>query len=304
MYVLPSLNNMCKLNLDNIKPQGKDFTPLTDIPIVYNPSPDAFCVRHMFQNKFYNISKHLSGLGDFIRGSCALYNLCKKNGWILKICFYNYPEFDICLHNDGEPHPQINVNSVPFIPWNAGHQTIEEYINNDIQQGKTYSSLSTNLFPINNIVPPDFQPWMQKYLQLTDDLQNKYNEIVYNIPAKSYIILHLRTPNRYESKNTYTKLTNAVKKLNLPAEDTYLMCMDVEYQNKISVEFGYKTLPITTKAHLGIDSNVDDIQNTLIEFTFMSNAKIIHQVSPNAYGSGFSEWCAKTYNIPLIYHKC
>jgi hypothetical protein len=47
-------------------------------------------------------------------------------------------------------------------------------------------------------------------------------------------------------------------------------------------------------------NNDENIVNTLKEFHIMSNANYIYSFSPYQHGSGFSKWCAVTYNIPYI----
>ena len=44
--------------------------------------------------------------------------------------------------------------------------------------------------------------------------------------------------------------------------------------------------------------NNEKIKNTLIEFYLMSFSKEIKSYSCYEHGSGFSYWCAKTFNIP------
>jgi hypothetical protein len=47
-------------------------------------------------------------------------------------------------------------------------------------------------------------------------------------------------------------------------------------------------------------SNKDEmVKNTLIDFYLMSRSNAIHSFSCYDHGSGFSQWCAKTYNVPF-----
>jgi len=294
---------MYSVNRDNVDVNAKNFTPLKVESDNYQQPTNTFCVRNMFQNHFYNIKSHMSGFGDFIRGSCSLYNLCKQKNWKLEICFCNYPEMSSCFKCN-HTHPPVDPESVPYIPWPGGYQIVEKYIQNDIQQNKTISCLSTNIFPRDGSVTPDFQQFMKEHLQLSDKLQAKYDSIVGDIPEGTYTVLHLRTPDRYQPKSATEYLTKALEHIQLVPKITYVLCMDIEYRDSICEKYGYQKLNTTSSAHLGIDGDINGTENTIIEFAFMSKAQCIYAVTPLNYGTGFSEWCAKVYNIPLTYCIC
>jgi hypothetical protein len=44
----------------------------------------------------------------------------------------------------------------------------------------------------------------------------------------------------------------------------------------------------------------ENIVNRLKDFYIMSNSSYIYSFSPYQHGTGFSKWCAVTYNIPYI----
>ena len=52
----------------------------------------------------------------------------------------------------------------------------------------------------------------------------------------------------------------------------------------------------------GVDLDYNKVKNTLTDFYVMANSKKIYSFSVYEHGTGFSRWCAETYNIPYIGH--
>jgi len=50
----------------------------------------------------------------------------------------------------------------------------------------------------------------------------------------------------------------------------------------------------------GVRSTSEEIRNNLLEFYLMSQASHIFAFSVYEHGSGFSQWCAATYEIPYV----
>lgn len=78
----------------------------------------------------------------------------------------------------------------------------------------------------------------------------------------------------------------------------YVISSDVKVRNEVAERYGYRTLGTNYTVHPSNEQNDEGACDTMVDFMFMSNATCIYQLS--IYGrSGFSEWCAKIYNIPL-----
>jgi hypothetical protein len=50
----------------------------------------------------------------------------------------------------------------------------------------------------------------------------------------------------------------------------------------------------------GVVLEEEKVKNSLIDFYLLSFSKAIFSYSYYEHGSGFSSWCAKTYNIPYV----
>jgi hypothetical protein len=49
-----------------------------------------------------------------------------------------------------------------------------------------------------------------------------------------------------------------------------------------------------------LENDINSLKNTLIDFYLMSQSKQIISFSVYQHGSGFSKWCAVTYEIPYV----
>lgn len=56
-------------------------------------------------------------------------------------------------------------------------------------------------------------------------------------------------------------------------------------------------------SHLGEGTVLEreSVKNTMLDFYLLSYSNSIHSYTCYHHGSGFSQWCAETYNIP---YKC
>jgi hypothetical protein len=83
----------------------------------------------------------------------------------------------------------------------------------------------------------------------------------------------------------------------------YLVIADNMFvKNLLIQEFPFLKCYFKDITHLGENSqlNRENIKNTLIDFYMMSYSNAIYSISCYDHGSGFSKWCAFTYNIPYF----
>jgi hypothetical protein len=137
-----------------------------------------------------------------------------------------------------------------------------------------------------------------------------------NIVKKQYIVLQIRLndecfENNLNSltKKIVDKLTHFIQVILNGCEniDVFLSCSNNEAKKLI---LQYKFIPncktlffdITHTAFVKEDVGFTDdpIINTLKDFYIMSHSKKIYSCSVYEHGSGFSKWCALTYDIPYV----
>jgi hypothetical protein len=90
---------------------------------------------------------------------------------------------------------------------------------------------------------------------------------------------------------------------NINGQNKYLLIADSNNVKKILQKYfpKFKTLmkPITHFGE-GVILEEEKVKNTMLDFYLLSFAKSIFSYSTYKHGSGFSYWCAKTFNIPYV----
>lgn len=87
---------------------------------------------------------------------------------------------------------------------------------------------------------------------------------------------------------------------NLPKSENYLLLADNNpIKRYIINQFPFIKTFFKEISHSGEKVNeINKIKNTMVEFYLMSYSKKILNYSSYLHGSGFSKWCAVTYDIP------
>jgi len=87
-----------------------------------------------------------------------------------------------------------------------------------------------------------------------------------------------------------------------PITSCLVLTDNMELKHIIAKTFPAIKILFKPIAHLGqgVVQHDEAIKNTLLEFYLMSRAASIVSFSSYEHGSGFSQWCAKTYNIPYV----
>jgi len=237
------------------------------------------------------------GLGDIIRGTIALYQICKKYN-------YNYV-VDIQLHpisnflevekNKYSDLILENKDNINFIYPN----NIENFItNNDDNIIMLFSNVhlihditdDCKSF-IKNILKPNLE--FKKYIDLT------INKLSFKLDS----VLHYRIAGINGDQKQFFKRINYIEYLN------HVMKHKKENDILITDNLGFKE-HIRQKnidvfmfdikiAHLGYDTNLDGIKDTLLEFFIMTKSEKI-KYHPTNGPSGFIKIINYIWDIPLI----
>ena len=272
--------------------------------------------KECYQNKF------VSGFGDFLRGSFFLLEFCKK--------YQITPNF-IILH----PIKYFLKNKTKLIPTQIA-EPIEfcEYINQSFEMNSTYnedtSLLYYEMFDYLNR-QPTYQKNMFVYticyptikiseenkkiirniIEPTDEIKATIENIlqILNLFKRQFQILHIRSGDQYLNKTKdglderYKIKLIAYLMNHFQKNQYYLLIADnVFVKNLLIQEFPFLKCYFKDITHLGEHSQVnrENVKNTLIDFYIMSYSHTIYSISCYDHGSGFSKWCAFTYNIPYF----
>jgi hypothetical protein len=294
---LPGFLDMLRKNVDNLNPGLTPFTPIVKQPDIH-PNENTYIktVCHVFQKTYHNNSTNVAcpGFGDFLRGSHALYQICKCNNWNLIIHITNHPYLHLYI---GSSPKLATSDKIPLIPWSYGVSNLTKYI---ADYPESVVELGTNMFAKDNSVTTEFQTMMQTILQPTDLLKQAL-VVKANIPAKTYSVIHIRVDDQRKTTKdrVIAAFNNKIKPHIKENDNIYVISSDINIRDAVVSNYGYHVLSTTCATHLSIEDSHDGTLDTMVDFMFMSQAQSIYQLSFYGHGSGFSEWCAKIYNIPL-----
>ena len=285
-------------------------------------------INNVYQSKYNNGKENGTGLGDFLRGCYFILEFCEKYNFQPKIIFNNcISKFLLIKTHNLEKIDNIlkgitgfNCNFKDYAIQNG---IIEEPLRDTknvmtdfVDYLAKLTQYSGNIFicsialPINEISEKN-KAYMRKILEPTNEMKLIINQTLDElaISFKEYIVIHIRTGDSYlkEEKNTFTNgyihtLVNNIKN-DVNCYNNYLLIADSNDVKKIIPGYfpNFKTLikPIT---HFGEGAVLEEekVKNTLIDFYLLSHSKSIFSYSTYKHGSGFSYWCAKTFNIPYV----
>jgi len=307
-----------------------DFnTDHSNINTLYNKNITT--IHNVYQTNYAQNIKP-TGFGDFIRGCYFLLQFCDKYNFKPNIII-NHP---IALFlNKFSLNFTINNTFIENVPmfiennWKETKLDSNNFIVNIIHDSQSIhtfiSYLSTlivnnkSLFMYNIMFP--YNPIEKHHTKYMRDLfqpnteMNTYINNTLNtlfLEKNTYSIIHIRSGDSFLKETTKTfnisYLTHIFTEINIlinsNLNSTFLLIADnneikyfiLKYFSNIKFIFNKIT-------HLGegVLLERDKIKNTLLDFYLLSYSNYIYSYTSYIHGSGFSYWCAVTYNIP---YKC
>jgi hypothetical protein len=290
-------------------------------------------IIHNVYQEFYMENKKPTGFGDFIRGCYFLLQFCDNYGiqpniiirhpiaLFLKKFSQNYNNNNKILDNipfffeNNFLNTQLDSNNYIIHYVNDNYKCINKFITYLSELTISNDELFTYniMFPYNKNIINEHKLYIRNVLEPTEEM-NKY---IYNtlssinLLKNTYSVIHLRCGDDYLVKNMYIitkmyfkKIINEISIIiNNNSTSNFLLISD---NNRIKYfiiqQFpNIKTL-FNNITHIGeglLDE--DKIKNTLLEFYLLSYSNSIFSFTCYPHGTGFSYWCAQTYDIP---YKC
>ena len=154
---------------------------------------------------------------------------------------------------------------------------------------------------------------MKLILEPTEEILDSVHRILEKVDLfnQSFTMIHIRFGDKHlieNEKNFNVKMLETLKReirkfTRNKDTEKYLLLAD----NNSIKQYLVETFPFL-KTHFkeithfgeGISLDREKTKNTMVDFHLMSYAKEIVNYSTYMHGSGFSKWCARTYNIPYM----
>lgn len=321
-----SIINIIKNNLKNkLKNNVKNnFKNINDnFEIENKVLPNNINLIQKLTNVYQENYKHgikITGFGDFIRGCYFVLQFCNKNNKSFEIII-NHPlskylktNFNKTVSNEILLFNNINFNTTLDSENNILNISNKNTINDFISYLNTCFINDSNVFiysisfPVDNVNITE-KNYMRNILEPSEQILIQINTVLNNLHLTKYEynIIHIRSGddhlnnnNSMFSKEYINNIINRIKHC-IQTNENYLLISDNNYIKKVlNLTFPFIKYYIKEITHFGegIKQEDEKVQNTMLDFYIMSLSKAIFSFSCYEHGSGFSKWCAITYDIP------
>jgi hypothetical protein len=288
-------------------------------------------IYNVYQEK-YMYDSNSTGFGDFIRGCYYLLDFCEKYGFHLEILI-NHPMtkflktsfqfssvekhiFSTILFfktNNWDGFFIDNDENLHTIPGKMINGNFVSYLRDmvDVFTGGVVYTYSI-IYP-SHIISEKHKQRMRDLLEPSDEIQEYVDSTLaqFGFIKYNYFVIHIRTGDTYlnedksEIYNKYiSKLVYEIAKIIIKNEaicKSYVLISDnLNVKYLITMKYPFLKTLFKEVTHLGegVIQEDEKIKNTLLDFYLLSQSNSIFSFSCYEHGSGFSQWCAETYNIP------
>ena len=290
-------------------------------------------------NCYYN--KSSSGIGDFLRGCCHLFNILNEQNINFEMSFKNHDlskylrtkcSVDVNLDDiyDTEKDNKENCNENNY--FDNMEANLLKVLNSDKEEMTIFSNYSNHIVNIENyFLPDDCKQFMKDNLIFSDEIDQEFA----NLDLKDYIVAHFRLGDREccqhiakselsrYNLNTalfdihYEKLAGKIVTAYLENKKTVVVMSDSnkfkEYIKKNIVDrTDYDIRIIHEKSQhtsdnpgfieaLNIDREIkqSNMYYVALDMKIISKTDQVQSYSVYPWGSGFSFWLARIFDIPI-----
>jgi hypothetical protein len=304
------------VSLENSQYNNDDIESCCDPSLTYNI---------VYQYKYKN--KPVTGFGDFIRGIYFILQFSEKyninfdfniNNHIIKKYLHYFcdkptipedisvdiPFFDVCNYKYVSKN-----NIIDYEVINKDNMFFKFLFN--LTNYDNHKYLYTNNHPNKQLIDNKQRVAVQNIIKPTDYIYNLTESALANLKLTKhqFITVHIRTNDACFSnkqsldfKKNLRILFDFIQKIYLNHKlDILVLSSDNNVKLNIVKFFPNVKMFIHNITHTCTNNNDEKgIINTLKDFYIMSYSKYIYSFSVYDHGSGFSKWCATTYNIPYV----
>jgi hypothetical protein len=282
-------------------------------------------IANVYQQIYSNFKK-ATGFGDFIRGSYFTIQFCER---------YNI-EYDIVINHPikkylklqsnkfecgsyCEPNLLVNAFDNPNFHKDNSEKSKNEEIIDDFcsylqEPNNTFENRIANVYTISfpfETITDQHRAVMRKYLEPSDSFKLFILNLIKSarLTIKQYIVIHIRSGdnsliyNQDVNEEYFAKIIIEIYKIYSPRYEYLLLSDSIKLKEKILHIFPKIRATFKEIAHFGEGVELSDeaIKNTMMDFYLMTYSGKIFSYSCYDHGTGFSRWCAETFNIP---YKC
>jgi hypothetical protein len=286
-------------------------------------------VVNVYQLNYVN--KEAQGWGDFLRGSVCLFQICQSIGVAFDIDVRNHPLGALLAQPEANTTAPLDSASVSWYPdSNYRSVSLLEYRKdpgfrhrlvtflNQVRPPNGVYFLYCNAVPHYEGVQAPVRLFLQPRLRLSEAMQAKVVETMQarGLRPRGYTVVHVRTGDaKWASAGAETGTAPApsiqrvmrVLERHLGAHIQAkavspipcVLLSDHDGVKKACQErFPWLHIGYYPIAHAGKGGSPEAMQHTMMDFVLLTQAQRILCLTPFNWGSGFSEYAARLYQVP------
>lgn len=274
--------------------------------------------------------KYASGFGDFLRGCYFLLQFTSNINTDTAFCINHH--LSKYLKNNTKHYQNKMLNCLPCNDITNWSKCVYDRNNNIISNSYKLSDIDaflsllinygrntkdkyiyiyTNMYPMIDI-PKFHKELIINILEPSDEINDCLQTIMnkLELTKNNYRTIHIRMGDKYiknisqysvKNKSHATLISKIRNVVNINKDDKYLLISDCnsikpilmnEFNNIIGFQHDI--------SHFGEGQENNELtsKNNMIDFYLMSFSRSINSFTCYPHGTGFSLWCALTYDIP------
>jgi hypothetical protein len=302
--------------------KGDPYTKKEIFYIVTLIKSRKLIIENVYQNRYNNMINS-TGLGDFIRGSYFVMQFCKEYNLPFNINLLNHPISQFLdVYKNKQPFIYENINKFDNINFHHcikddiitniyDDTTNNDFINYLVKQNSFNNKIKIYVITYpNTIIENGHKAYMKQLLNPTYNLSLFINDTLtkLSLVKNNYTVIHIRLGDTYlihSEENVASNYLEQIEKrlTELNSRNQYLLISDNNAIKQILItKYPFIKTHFEEITHTGEGVLVDSVKlkNTMVDFYLISHAVKIIAFSVYNHGTGFSKWCAETYNIPYV----
>lgn len=316
-----------KTDIDLLNNFGRNFLNNNNKPLYISKPIISNLIKKInivYQYEYLN-SEPVTGLGDFIRSCYFMNQISEKynieiNFHINKHPIKKYLQYfenkdfisDKIMKNipffKNENYVYTNYNNIINYKYKNINEILINYLNSlQLYDGNIYLYLINH--PDEEYITDIHKEKIANIFKPTNYLNDKitYAMNKLNLNKDKFKVIHIRTEdeilnNNIILNNRINYIIYTLRNVISQTQDDLFIISNNNYLKNILLHKIPKLKTIINEISHTADKNTNDekLINTLKDFYIMSNSNCIYSFSVYQHGSGFSKWCATTYNIPYV----
>jgi len=234
------------------------------------------------------------GLGDFLRGCCKVYQLCAQHDQVYEIHLEHHPIGEFLISTCSAVHP---LPAVELFDLDG-----QEKLAQKVKQNQAIMHVMTNAYA-DAPLTAQCKAFVKSSLSPNQEMQVYLLE---NVKLQNYRVLHIRAGDRVLgvdkqlNPDHLEEVVEALQELGGNWSNTYVISDNLKLTEYLAQTYGMNKIETNGVCHLGKQScSKETVKDTLFDFFLMAQSAEILQVSVYQWGSGFSEWASRLFDIPL-----